>query len=70
VSPRISGLLPSKALPKKALQGDLHTMVIGKVEDGSAKIQIYWCAQSGDGTPGNHAAWTPFQLGANPKQCE
>jgi hypothetical protein len=70
VSPRNSGLIPTKALPKKALLGDLHTMVTGKVGDGSARIQIYWCSQSGDGTRGNHAAWTPFQLGANPQQCE
>lgn len=59
-----------KALPRKAQKGDLHTVVIGNLEDGSARIQIYLCEQSGDGTPGNHAAWTPFQLGANKQQWE
>src|SRR5579862_5066931 len=65
-----SWLLSGRALPKKALRGDLHTVVKGKLEDGSARIQIYWCERSGDGTSGNHARWTPFQLGANQQQCE
>jgi len=65
-----SGRSPRKALPRKAQKGDLHTVVTGKLEDGSATIQIYLCEQSGDGTPGNHAAWAPFQLGANQEQRE
>ena len=63
-------LLPGRTLPKKALRGDLHTVVSGKLEDGSARVQIYWCERSGDGTSGNHARWIPFQLGANQQQCE
>ena len=59
-----------QALPRKAQKGDLHTVVTGKLEDGSARIQIYLCEQSGDGTRGNHAAWAPFQLGANLQQRE
>jgi len=57
-----------RQLPRAARKGDLHTVVIGRLEDGSARIQIYCCERSGDGTPGNHAAWTPFQLGTNPQQ--
>ena len=63
-------LLPSGAFPRNALKGDLHTVVTGKLEDGSARVQIYWCERSGDGTAGNVARWTPFQLGANQQQCE
>lgn len=59
-----------KGLPRSALKGDLHTVVRGKLEDGSATIRIYVCERSGDGTPGNHAAWTPYQLGANQQQWE
>jgi hypothetical protein len=59
-----------KALPKKAQKGDLHTVVTGNLDDGSARIQIYLCEQSGDGTRGNRAAWVPFQLGANLQQRE
>ena len=71
VSTGTSGWVPVKRLPKKALRGDLHTLVSGRFEDGSATIQIYWCERAGDGTPGNHASWTPFQLGANqPQQRE
>ena len=65
VSASKSWWLPSGAFPKQALRGDLHTVVSGRLEDGSARIQIYWCERSGDGSSGNHALWTPFQLGAN-----
>jgi hypothetical protein len=66
-----SGFFAIKALPRKALKGDLHTVVTGSLEDGSARIQIYLCEQAGDGTPGSYASWTPFQLGANqPEQRE
>lgn len=62
--------IAERALPRRALKGDLHTVVVGRLDDGSARIQIYLCEQSGDGTPGNHAAWTPYQLGANQQQWE
>lgn len=70
VSSGNSGGMTTSALPRKARKGDLHTVIVGRIEDGSAGVQIYLCEQSGDGTPGNHAAWTPYQLGANQQQWD
>jgi hypothetical protein len=55
-------------LPERGLRGDLHAVVSGRFNDGSAAIRIYVCEFSGDGTAGNLAAWAPFQRTASHKQ--